>query len=73
MFDRSRGRPLKTRLHHWLALLPPVGMLGGLPFVNRATPRVLGFPPLLAWTVAWIVITAAVMGVIYALDNRDRS
>ena len=48
-------------------------MLGGLPFVNRAKPHILGLPPLMAWTVAWICITSAVMGVIYALDRRDRS
>ena len=64
---------MKTRPHHWLALLPPIGMLGGLPFVNRARPHILGLPPLMAWTAAWICITAAVMGVIYALDRRDRS
>ena len=64
---------MKTRPHRWLALLPPIGMLGGLPFVNRAKPHILGLPPLMAWTVAWICITSAVMSVIYALDKRDRS
>lgn len=64
---------MKTRPHHWLALIPPLGMLGGLPFVNRAKPHILGLPPLLAWIIAWVFITSIVMGVIYALDNRDRS
>lgn len=63
---------MKIRPHHWLALIPPLGMLGGLPFVNRAKPHVFGLPPLLAWTIAWIFITSIVMGVIYVLDDRDR-
>ena len=61
------------RAYRWLALLPPLGMLAGIPLVNRATPLVLGLPPLLAWMIVWILITSAVMGVIYALDHRPRS
>lgn len=47
-------------------------MLGGVPFVNRAAPRVLGLPPMLAWIIAWMLITAIVMAVIFALDHRNR-
>ena len=59
-----------TRSYHWLALLPPIGMLGGIPFVNRATRLVLGVPPLMAWMIGWILGTSLVMGVIFALDSR---
>jgi hypothetical protein len=48
-------------------------MLGGIPFVNRARPHILGLPPMLAWTIAWILVTSVVMGVIFALDHRDGS
>lgn len=68
--------PTKRRTHRtyrWLALVPPLGMLGGIPFVNRATPLVVGLPPLLAWMIAWILLTSTVMGVIYALDHRRES
>ena len=44
-------------------------MLAGVPFVNRATPLVLGLPPLFAWMIAWIILTSAIMGLIYALDR----
>ena len=56
-----------------LALLPFLGMLVGPFFVNRVTPYVLGMPFLLAWLVAWILLTAAIMAVIFRLDpaNRD--
>jgi hypothetical protein len=64
---------MKRRPYRWLALIPPAGMLGGVPFVNRAAPHVLGLPPMMAWTIAWILVTSIVLGVIFALDNRDRS
>jgi hypothetical protein len=65
-FDDS-APPL--RAVHALAALPAVGMLGGLPFANRAEPYVLGLPFLLAWIVGWIVMTSAVLGLIYLLDE----
>jgi hypothetical protein len=59
----------------WLAVLPFLGMLIGPFFVNRATPLVLGMPLLLAWIVLWVLLTAAVMAVIYVNDpaNRDEA
>ena len=56
----------------WLALLPFLGMLGG-PFVlNRVEPWVLGMPLLLAWLVACMLATSAIMGVIYLTDPENR-
>ena len=56
-----------------LALLPFIAMLVGPFFLNRVTPTILGMPFLLAWLVAWILISAAIMAVIFRLDpaNRD--
>ena len=45
-------------------------MLGGVPFVNRAQPHVLGLPPLMAWMITWILLTSIIMGVIFTLDRR---
>jgi len=58
----------------WLAVVPFIGMLVGVFFVNRPTPFVLGMPLLLAWIVIWVLLSSAIMGVIYAADpaNRDR-
>jgi hypothetical protein len=61
---------VNVRPYYWLALIPPLGMLAGIPFVNRANPHVLGLPPLLAWMIAWILITPIIMGVILMLDRR---
>jgi hypothetical protein len=58
-----------VRAHRWLALLPVIGMLGGVPFANRVEPYVFGLPFLLFWIVLWVVITSVVMGLVYALDR----
>jgi hypothetical protein len=60
------------KLYRWLAVLPTLGMLGGLPFANRVNPYVFGMPFLLAWIVAWVIATSIIMAVIYQLDRaRD--
>jgi len=64
------GPPLRLRAYHWLALVPPLGMLGGVPFANRVHRLVLGLPFLLLWIVIWVVLTAACMALFYSLDHR---
>ena len=59
------------RRHRWLAILPALGMLGGVPFANRVEPYVLGLPFFLFWIVAWVLLTSAIMGIILALDRRS--
>jgi hypothetical protein len=56
----------------WLALLPFIGMLGGVFFVNQVTPLVLGLPLLLAWILLWVLLTSAIMAVIYLADPANR-
>ncbi len=60
-------------LIRWLAALPFLAMLFGPVLINRTQPLVLGMPMLLAWLVMWVVLTSAIMAVIYAFDpaNRD--
>jgi hypothetical protein len=62
--------PLRLRPYHWLAVIPPLGMLIGVPFANRVQTLVLGLPFLLFWIVAWVVLAAACMAVVYRLDHR---
>ena len=56
----------------WLAALPYVGILGGIFVANRVTPYVFGLPFILAWLVLWVLLTAAIMAVIYAADPHNR-
>ncbi len=55
-----------------LAVLPFLGLLGGIPFVNRVTPFVLGLPFILFWIVLWVVLTSVIMFVIYSTDPANR-
>lgn len=64
------SRVLGARPYHWLALLPTIGLLGGVPFANRVQPYVLGLPFFLFWIVGWVVATSAIMALILTLDQR---
>ncbi len=57
-----------------LALVPACAILVA-PFVaNRVEPRILGLPFLLAFITGWVVITSAVMALVFVLDERaDRT
>ena len=63
------------RMVRALAVLPFLAMLVGPFFVNRVTPTILGMPFLLAWLVAWILLTAAIIAIIFRFDpaNQDGS
>jgi hypothetical protein len=56
------------RIHRWLAAVPPIALLCGIPFANRVEPYVLGLPFLLFWVLLWVVLTGPVMGLVYAVD-----
>jgi len=62
-----------VRAYHWLAIVPPLALLAGLWFANRAEPYVLGLPFLLFWIVLWVVATSATMWLIWTLDRRRAS
>ena len=55
-----------------LAALPFIGILLGVPFVNRVEPLVLGMPLVLAWIVFWVVMSAVIMALVYRLDPANR-
>jgi hypothetical protein len=55
-----------------LAALPFVGILLGIPFVNRVEPLVLGMPFVLAWLVMGVVLSSIIMAIIYRLDATNR-
>jgi hypothetical protein len=58
------------KLQHGLASLPFLGILVGIFFANRTEPFVLGLPFALFWIVLWVVLTAAIMALVYRLDHR---
>jgi hypothetical protein len=58
------------RLTHVLSALPFLGILVGIFFANRTEPFVLGLPFALFWVTLWVLLTAAIMAVVYKLDQR---
>jgi divalent metal cation (Fe/Co/Zn/Cd) transporter len=56
----------------WLAVVPFIGIFGGPIFHNSVTPFIFGMPFILAWIVLWVLISSAVMAVIYRLDPAAR-
>ena len=60
----------RSRPYRWLAVVPALGILIGIPFANRVHPYVLGLPFLLFWIVLWVLLTSVVMAVIESLDRK---
>ena len=59
-----------ARPYRWLAVAPPLALLGGVPVANRVHAYVLGLPFLLFWIVGCVLLTSAVMAWIGRLDAR---
>jgi hypothetical protein len=57
----------------FLAVLPFLGILVGVPLLNRVQPLILGMPLVLAWIVLWILLTAVIMAIVYRCDPANRN
>ena len=68
--DENAPPAARLRSYHLLALLPTLGLLGGVTFANHVEPYVLGLPFLLFWVVMWVVLTSGIMALITSLDSR---
>jgi xanthosine utilization system XapX-like protein len=55
-----------------LAVLPFIGILLGIAFVNQVEPIVLGMPFVLAWIVLWVVLSSIIMAIVYRFDPANR-
>ena len=56
--------------YRWLAAVPALLILVGVPFANRVHSRVLGMPFLLFWIVACVLLTSVVLAFIARLDAK---
>ncbi len=70
--DAVDNRHVSARppLHRWLAVVPALALLVGVPLVNGVRRTVLGLPFLLFWIVACVLLTSAIMFVVAVLDRR---
>lgn len=53
-----------------LAAIPVAALSVAIPLVNRVEPRVFGMPFLLAWIVAWVLLTPAFLWTVGRLERR---
>jgi hypothetical protein len=58
------------RGYHLLPLAPAIALIGSGWIANRLEPRILGLPFLLAWIVAWVIVTSLVMAYVYRRDRQ---
>jgi hypothetical protein len=53
-----------------LALVPFGAMCFSVTLWDRVTPRVLGLPFNMFWLLAWLVLTPALMSIVYRIEKR---
>ena len=53
-----------------LAAIPITALSLAVPLVNRVEPRILGLPFVLAWIVAWVLLTPAFVWSIGRVERR---
>ncbi|WP_286230053.1 DUF3311 domain-containing protein [Neobacillus mesonae] len=56
---------------HFLAFIPVVGFLIGVPLTNRIEPYVLGLPFSMFWIVLCVVISSLTVWVMYKFEQHD--
>jgi len=64
MIQPGGGRHLRQILVHALLLLPFAGLLW-VPFYDRATPALFGFPFFYWYQLAWVPLTAMLIWIVW--------
>jgi len=60
----------RAPLHRWLAVIPALLILVGVPFANGVHRLVMGIPFLLLWIVCCVLLTSAIMALVGLLDAK---
>lgn len=55
-----------------LAAIPFVGILIGPVLHNQVHPLILDMPFPLGWITIWVILTAVIMAIVYAIDPANR-
>jgi len=59
-----------TKLALLVATIPFITLVFALPLVNRVEPVILGFPFVLFWIVAWVILTPPILFAAYRLEKK---
>jgi Protein of unknown function (DUF3311) len=60
------------KLQHLLSLLPFIGILVLMPFVNTVKPYVFGLPFVFFWVVIWVLLTSIILWIVYRIDPVNK-
>ena len=71
--NNSASKEMASVNIRWLALIPVAGLIVFVGFANHVHPYVFGLPFLFFYVVLWVILTSAVMAVIYAFDPANKS
>ncbi|GLY11083.1 DUF3311 domain-containing protein [Bacillus badius] len=55
-----------------LLIVPFIGMCLLLPFANRIEPYIFGLPFLLFWIILWMVLSSAILAIVYKYDPANQ-
>jgi hypothetical protein len=66
----SGGAPHSARRHRLLLLLPFVWQVLAVPLVNDVAWQPLGLPFPMAWQMLGILLTSAVIAIVFRIDRR---
>ncbi|OIK08872.1 hypothetical protein BIV60_25410 [Bacillus sp. MUM 116] len=56
---------------YFLAFIPVVAFLIGVPLVNRIEPYILGMPFTMFWIVLWVILSSLIIFILYKFDQHD--
>jgi Protein of unknown function (DUF3311) len=62
--------PARRTAHRWLLLVPFVWQVALIPLVNDVPLRPFSLPFPMFWQMLGILVTTAVIGIVFAIDRR---
>ena len=68
--DSSPAAAPASRAHRWLLVLPFFWQVALVPLVDDVALRPFGLPFPMAWQMAGILFTTAIVGMVFAIDRR---
>ncbi|MGG3801320.1 DUF3311 domain-containing protein [Metabacillus fastidiosus] len=63
---------MKSKWIYILSIIPFIGSLGLLPFINGITIYVFGMPFIFFWVVMWTLAISGFLALIYKLDPQNK-
>lgn len=71
MNGNQQGPRRRLWSNWYFLLLPAYPALMWVPFYNRVEPTVLGFPFFYAYQIVWVLISAALTGLVFFATRRS--